>query len=227
MLTQLHHDELLIIGARVPAERLVAQAAHTLRTAAREGRNMERVLPRGYLAEVRRCLEEVSQAQRQREIREVERRHLDEVVAEAFHEAKVWRRHVAHRIQEALHLGIPVWEELVRIREARTAETLSQNLIAMVELLEPHIGQLPGQDWKAVLDRGRRLAETLDATLAASRLHLHRLPESVREYYAAKGRLYMALKVINDAGWSLHSDSGAEAARFNLDILYCTSRGLH
>lgn len=227
MLTQLHHDELLIIGSRVPAERLVAQAAQTLKAAVREGRNMDRVLPKGYLTEVRRCLEEVAQAQRQREIREVEGRHLDEVVAQAFHEAKVWRRQVAHRIQEALHLGIPVWEELVRIREARTAETLSQNLLAMVELLEPHVAQLPGRDWRAVLDRGRRLADTLDATLAASRLHLQRLPESVREYYAAKGRLYMALKVINDAGWSLHSDSGAEAARFNLDILYRPPAHLH
>ncbi len=49
---------------------------------------------------------------------------------------------------------------------------------------------------------------------------LSTLPAKVRDYYAAKGRLYVGLKVINDAGHELHASDADAAGRYNLKILH-------
>ncbi len=227
MLTKVCNEDLLAIGARVRAEKLLAQADYTLKTATKEGRALESILPKGYLSEVRDTREQLAQARRSKVIQEAEKRDVEEFVTQAFHEAKVWRRQVAHRAQQALHQGVPVKEEIFRIREARTAEALSKNILQMIDLLEPHRDKLPGQDWEKVFQEGRRLAETLSATVAPSEKSLRDLPEDVREFYETKGQLYMALKVINDAGWALHSDSSTAAAKFNFETMYKPSREVH
>jgi hypothetical protein len=47
---------------------------------------------------------------------------------------------------------------------------------------------------------------------AQEQKRLGALPEKVREYYAAKGALYLGLKRLNDAGRALHGDELAPAA---------------
>jgi hypothetical protein len=46
------------------------------------------------------------------------------------------------------------------------------------------------------------------------------LPTTVRDFYYEKGLLYLGLKAINEAGRELHADSKAEAAKYDLSILY-------
>ena len=73
------------------------------------------------------------------------------------------------------------------------------------------------------LDEGTKLHDQL-AAVDAQQEHarLAKLPTAVRDFLGAKGLLYIGLKAINDAAQELHADDPAEAARFNLKILYRT-----
>lgn len=46
----------------------------------------------------------------------------------------------------------------------------------------------------------------------------------MKTYYLAKGKLYRAVTIINDAGRALYAGDAASAARFNLSIL-CRTPG--
>ncbi|MDI7270101.1 MAG: hypothetical protein QME96_19100, partial [Myxococcota bacterium] len=78
-----------------------------------------------------------------------------------------------------------------------------------------------GKNAQALLDEGVRLQAALATADAAQEVkRLSTLPAKVRDYYAAKGRLYVGLKVINDAGHELHASDADAAGRYNLKILY-------
>jgi hypothetical protein len=78
-----------------------------------------------------------------------------------------------------------------------------------------------GPGIEPLLEQGRALQAALaaaDATQEQARLAA--LPDKVRDHFAAKGALYLGLKILNDAARELHADDAAAAARFNLKILY-------
>jgi hypothetical protein len=52
------------------------------------------------------------------------------------------------------------------------------------------------------------------------RKRLSDLPDAVRDFSAAKGKLLIGLEVVNDAGHELHAGDSTAAGRYNLKILY-------
>jgi hypothetical protein len=75
--------------------------------------------------------------------------------------------------------------------------------------------------YERVVGEGESLVAHLSSVDAAQEnARLDRLPKAVADFYEAKGRLYFALKMINDAGRAFHADAVPEAAKFNLAILY-------
>ena len=62
-----------------------------------------------------------------------------------------------------------------------------------------------------------RLQQVVDHT---NRQHVDDLPETLQELCYQKGLLYLALKMINEAGHGVHADELPLAGKYNLALLY-------
>jgi hypothetical protein len=66
---------------------------------------------------------------------------------------------------------------------------------------------------------------SLEQSSSAQDAALTQLPESTRAFCEAKGRLYGAIKDINNAGHALHDGDLAKAAKYTLKELYLKRGG--
>ena len=91
----------------------------------------------------------------------------------------------------------------------------------MVKLLEENLAKMPGKGGEDLIKEGKGLSVALKTADADQEIkRFASLPSSVKDFYAQKGTLYIALKTINDAGHELHARDSDVAGRFNLSILY-------
>jgi uncharacterized ParB-like nuclease family protein len=113
-------------------------------------------------------------------------------------------------------------EALVTIgRVGSGTAALQKQILEMTELASKVATLLPGKGVEALIAEGTALAASLgEANAAQSVAHGKALPEAVASFYQEKGRLYYALKAINDAGHELHAADPAAAAKYNLSILH-------
>ncbi len=131
----------------------------------------------------------------------------------------MWRRKVASRGRAMQRLGRKIPDTLVTITASRTVAPVLNQIGKMTAALRKNLARM-GKKPQALLDEGVRLhaaLSTADADQEVKRLST--LPAKVRDYYAAKGTLYVGLKVINDAGHELHAGDADAAGRYNLKIL--------
>ena len=221
MITEMPRDELIATGRPLRAEYLVEQAGYTLGVAALDGKGLEAELPEGYLGEVREVLAAVEASRQDKALMAAESGEATKGQNRALKAAKVWRRKVSKRASGASRMGKPLPEGLLRISQARTQPELAAQVVEMTGLLEANLGFLHGQGLEALLQEGKDLGRALQATDAAQEVkRLKELPDSVKEFWAQKGRLYIGLKVIHDAGQGLHADSAPLSSRYNLSILH-------
>lgn len=222
MITEKSPEELSVIGAQLRAGNLVQQAGYTLGLAAEEEEDIEAVLEDPMLVEnVSTALERVKSSIQDRELMEQESRELTKRQNEAVTAVKVWRRKVVARSKRAMRRGKDIPQELLVIGSARSVPALLAQLTVMLALFEAHLSDLGGPRAQALLEEGKALHAELggaDADQEVARLAL--LPQKVRDFYAAKGLLYLGIKLINDAGHELHADSPKEAAKYNMKILH-------
>jgi hypothetical protein len=220
VLTKLSEAELISAGAQVRASYLREQAGYTLAIAAAEGPALAANLEDGYLTDTAQCLAEVEAGLKDRTVAESEAALATAAQGTALRAAKVWRRKVAARGARAQRQGESIPTELTVVTRASSVADVSNQITAMIGLFAQHLTVL-GKGAQHLLDEGQSISAALTtASTDHDVKRLATLPKSVRSFYALKGTLYTALKVINDAGRELHADSPALSAGYNLKILH-------
>jgi hypothetical protein len=212
--------ELVALGARHRADRLATQAGYTLGLADEAGEALAGLLEPGFVEHVRGALQRVQAASADRAVIEAESKDATAAQNEALREAKLWRRKLVARGTRARRAGARVPDGLTGITRASTVAAVLKQVGDMLGLASECRDRL-GPGIEPLLEQGRALHAALaaaDATQEQTRLAA--LPDKVREHFAAKGELYLGLKIINDAARELHADDAVAAARFNLKILY-------
>jgi len=221
MITDIAVEKLVAFGEPLRASYLVEQAGYTLGIAAEDGAPLAALLPDGYLAEVQAEAAAVRAAAAERAMADDEVKAATRAQNQALRDAKVWRRAVVQRGRRMQRLGRTVPEVLTRIPRVSGVPEMARQINEMIAALAANLEVMGGSAAAPLLENGRRLAGLLgSADAEQERKRLAALPEKVREFYASKGRLYIGLKVINDAGHELHADNPAAAARYNLRILH-------
>jgi len=220
MLTE--HDETTVatIGSRLRAAFLIQQVQYTLEVANADGPALWALLPDGYEREVHDMMRSVERRLKEKTFAEEESKLATVAQNDWMAQGKVWRRKVVARAQRATRMGKDMPEKLVRIGRAWNVQALLVQMIDMVHLLEQYAADIPG-GVRDLVTGGRDIVaqlSTADAKQEAARLA--ELPQVVRAYQADKGRLYMAIKAINDTGRELHAHDSLKAARYNLSILH-------
>jgi len=139
----------------------------------------------------------------------------------AIHDIKADRR----RLTNAIERGFRTKPELVEFRQGTYHGTnipaLCTDLNRKLAFAKDHAAALApvgaNQDFIAKLETKVR---ALEAAGGAQDAALASLPDNRRAFCEAKGRLYFAIKDINNAGHSLHSGDLERAAKYNLKALY-------
>jgi hypothetical protein len=209
------------LGSRNRAGYILEQYGYTMGLAKLDGNALADLLPKGYLDEVANVADELRAAFKQKELSAKESKGSTEKVNELLRDAKVWRRAIVSRATRAKRLGEKIPDALLKADNVNGVAGVSSQMDKMLKLVEVNAGSLPGTDVKALIKEGAALAQSirlLDADHEVKRLKS--LPESVKEFYYAKGLLYTGIKVINDAGRELHAGDPSSSSKYNLTILY-------
>lgn len=224
MLTQLDEMTLVRYGSRYRTRYLLEQLRFTLKLAGSENPPLD--LPRDYLSEVEAGVARLESARDDREVAEVESKYATLRQNDLIAEAKVWRRKAATRAQRAARLGANVPKELLTIGRVNSVPALLESIGTTVRLFEEHAPELSlAGDVGPLVAEGRRIHDALaEADAEQEFKRLADLPAKVRELFRLKGELYVALKVVNDAGKERHASDPVAAARYNLGILYRYTR---
>ncbi len=221
MTTNLPKAELVDMGREVRADYLAEQAGYTLGIAALEGEDLSDLLPESFLAETGAALDAVNVSRRDKTLLAEEAKDATSAQGDASKAAKVWRRRVVGRSKRAARLGNSVPDALLRVGRPPTRAAFVGQIKEMSELFDKNVAVMPGKDSGLLAEEGKRLVATLTVADTDKNVKYEReLPAAVREFYEQKGLLYIALKIINDAGHELFADDAVSAGRFNLHILY-------
>jgi hypothetical protein len=137
--------------------------------------------------------------------------------------ATVWNRKVGKRCQSAVQLGIALPPELTRTSSPTTVPGMLEQMGKSLALLGQHSAGMDalGPPTQPLIERGRALMQTLQqADSAQEQARAFDLPAAVATFYRKKGELYIALKVINNAGHELYAHDLPSASKFNMTILH-------
>jgi hypothetical protein len=227
MITELRAEDLVALGARFRAPYLIEQAGYTLGIAAEDGAVLDDLLDPGYVGEVGTAADQVRTVMGDKALMAEDSKTATASQNEQLRRAKVWRRRAVRRAQRAVRQGREVPDLLTSVTHARTVPDLVRQLDQMLPALTANQAALGGANAQALIDDGTAISAALrGADAEQERKRLSALPAKVRDFFEAKGRLYVGLKVINDAGHELHADNAAAAGRYNLRILHRrTGRG--
>ncbi|HEV8324021.1 MAG TPA: hypothetical protein VG389_20560 [Myxococcota bacterium] len=221
MITELRAEDLVALGARYRAPYLIEQSGYTLGIAAEDGAALDELLDPGYVAEVGTAADAVRTAIGDKALMAADSKNATTSQNQQLRRAKVWRRKVVRRGQRAVRQGRNVPDVLTSVTHARTVPDLLRQISQMLPALVANQAALGGANAQGLIDEGTAINTDLsNADAEQERKLLSALPAAVRDFFEAKGRLYVGLKVINDAGHELHADHAAAAGRYNLRILH-------
>jgi len=219
-LTRVPKEELIAAGGRLRADYLALQGEYTLALADSEREAISALLPPGYLDEFERELKKLEEQRSDRKLIAEESKEATRAQNIAFSRAKSWRRKVSKRAQRAARLGEEMPEVLLRYGSAKTVPAVAGQMNEMLKILEAVKDRLPGAGADALLSEGREIFTALtSADARQEKKRLDELPRAVKDFYEQKGRIYYAIKAINDAGRELHENNPAAAAAYHLSIL--------
>lgn len=220
MLTQLDDMTLIRYGTRYRTRYLVEQGRYTLKLALSEQPGLD--LPPNYLSRIERAIAMVEATRDDRELAAVESK-LATTHQDAFaQDAKVWRRKVATRSQRAARLGAKVPKELLTVVRTNSVPKLLESVGTTLHLLKEFAPEVScAGEVRPLIEEGTKLHDAL-ASADAEQEHKRfaELPARVRALYRDKGELYIALKVVNDAGRERHIRDSHRASRYSLSILH-------
>lgn len=215
--------KLVAIGSRFRARYLVQQAGYTLGIAAAEGPNLAALLPTSHLEKTTKLRDDVNAALEDKAIRAAESKHATTLQNEQMHAATVWIRRVGKRCQNAAHLGVAMPADLIRVGSSATVPGMLEQLTRTLALLGEQSAAMNsvGPPTQTLIDEGRTLLLALQqADTTQERARSFDVPAAVETFLAKKGELYIALKIIHNAGHELYAHDLISAAKFNMSILH-------
>jgi hypothetical protein len=208
----------ITIGMRFRAPYLVQQAGYTLGIAAAEGEPLAALCPAGHLVKTTQLRDDVDKATQDKTVRAAEAKQTTVTQNEHMRAATVWIRKVGKRCQSALQLGITLPPELTRTSSPTTVPGMLEQMNKTLALLGQHSAAMDslGPATAPLIEQGRTLMQTLQqADTAQEQARAFDLPASVATFYAKKGELYTALKIINNAGHANHHPGAAPVTSFH------------
>lgn len=215
-------DTVIRTGSHLRAGPLSLQAGYTLKLAAGEREKLVKRIGQPTLDGAVVLQRAVDPLAGDRTVAAAEAKGKTQSQGTAVHEAILWRREAIKLGGMLKRRGVPGAENLARITSPdRTLAKLAVELNEKIALVGQVAKDAPNPDYPPELaQRGRTALANLQERDAAQELDIANLPPKTREEYLVKGLLYLVLKQINDAGQGLHVGNPAEAARYNLGILY-------
>lgn len=211
------------LGARQRGPYLIQQAGYTLAIAAAEGADITALLPAGHLEKTARLRDDLVAALGDKTVHAAEAKQATNAQNDQMHGATVWVRKVAKRCQNAIHLGVALPPEVTRVGSPPNVAGMIEQISKALAVLGERTAAMDavGPPTTPLIDTGRQLFQSLqDADSEQEQAHAASLPAAVLAYYLKKAELYIALKIINNAGHELYAGNPSLAARFNLSILH-------
>jgi hypothetical protein len=220
MISEMGREDLLGLGARFRGVHLVEQATYTLELASQDEMALDRLLPAGYVDEVRRVVKSVLSAMSFPDVAAGEAREVAEASSRELRAARSWRRRVARRAIRARALGRDVPDVLSRVSEVDSAAAIATQVSSMVTWMETNAALLPGGDIQSLAKEGKALAMKLgNGKTSELATRLAQLSATDQRFCEEKGALFVGLRVINDAAHELHAGNRESASRYDLSIL--------
>lgn len=219
-------EELVAFGERLRLDYLAGQAGYTLGVAAEDGEQLLRYLKAEMLDEAGMLYAELLSNLQNRRLVEDDAREAAREQNRLFREMKTFRRKVSFTARAWSSLGVEVPQGLITYSGARTLPAVARQVEEMLSQLEANKDRISAPIVDELIAEGRNLVQVFRAQDAAQeQKHLAQLPAAVRELNIKKGRLYLALKAINDAGRALHAADPFRASRYHLSILHRRAGG--
>lgn len=219
-LINISEERLLELGVRFRLDYLSEQAGYTLGLAGRDSQELSAYLPAGLMDEAHALWETVRAKAADKKFAAEEARAATREQNRLFRNAKLWRRRVANLAASASHLGTEMPAGLLVYASARTVPALLSQMENMLKLLDENKTRLP-QAAGDLIAEGRSLADGLRSQDAfQEQKRLSELPRATRDINIVKGKLYSAIKAINDIGRTVFAGEPRKAAEYNLSILH-------
>ncbi|MBI4613043.1 MAG: hypothetical protein HY720_05480 [Planctomycetes bacterium] len=227
ILSDVDERDLIERGSRVRGGNLLEQAGATFEVARLHRDSIEKILPPGTIEEGEAARSVVENGIKRRENVAEESKDAKRLQDTTLKFAREWARRVVALVRMALAAGVLVPEVLTKVgpswkRVSTSLEAFARNLGLLKENAET-LKRFPL--YEQVVSEGESIATRLasvDATQEAKRIA--ELPEAVRRYYVAKGRLLAILRIVMEAGRAAFAGNRAMAKRFSLTILYRRGR---
>jgi hypothetical protein len=223
MITDTPQSELAKAGGRHRASYLVQQAMYTLGLARADGAPMAALLPAGFLDETESVRDDVDKARQDKTVMAAESKQATGAQNESARGLKVWLQKAVNRAIRASHTGAKLPDGLTAMGNAQGVPALLDRSSKVLGLLAENAATLAkvGPDVQLLIDEGKKLYQALEqADATQEQTRASHLPAAVTAFYAKKGELYTALKIINSAGHELHAGDPQASARYNLSILH-------
>lgn len=219
----LSKEDYIRAGLRSPGRNLVDQANATIKLAADDLKALkgEELLDDKELKDARDLVAAVDAGLKDRTVAEAEARTFTGAQDDLLRKMKVLRRKLRSAGARALRGSTDLDEFNQRTARGSSIPRLKEEVKAKLAIVarnaEAFKSKGAGPRFVALVEKTLADLETADAAQEAS---LSSLPPATREFSEKKGRLYYAVKDLNDAGRSLYADDVEKAARYNLRILY-------
>jgi hypothetical protein len=222
-ITSLPIAELVAVGGRFRAPYLLQQANHTIELARLEGAPLSRLMADGLIDKVVKVRDAVAKAYEDKTVMAADAKLATGSQNTAMRSLKEWSRRSVARAHAAQHVGATIPDQLLQVLDSRAVPAMVAYAQRQLGLLGEHAATMDkvGAPTQPLIDEGRKLCEALIAADSGQELtRSTKLPTAIADFYASKGELYFALKLINDAGHELYAHDPTASARFNLSLLY-------
>ncbi len=223
-ITLLGDEELMKLGSHHAAAALDAQAGATIglakspdEKAAIETQIGPKLIP---AAEAARAL--VKATGDSRVVGEGSSKGKTLAQGKAARAAKDWRRMAMKTFKNLVVRGVKEAANETTITASDNSQAkLREEVEHKAKLLSSYAPKaLVPETVVALAALGVKVASDLAAADAIQEVEFKNLPLKTQEEYLDKGILLCALKVINNAGWTVHAAKLKTAGRYNLEILY-------
>ncbi|MBI4615644.1 MAG: hypothetical protein HY720_18650 [Planctomycetes bacterium] len=215
-------SDLVERGSRVQGGKLLEQAGATFEIARQHKESLEGVLPQGLLEEGEAARQEVEAGIQSRENVAAETKDAKREQDSALKSGRRWGRQVVALARMVIAVGLSVPDALTKLgRSWRKVSTALEAFARAIGLLKENAEKFKAFPlYNMVVNEGETLAARLalvDATQEAKRIS--ELPEAVRRYYLAKGKLLAVVRIVTEAGRAAFAGDRKTAKRFTLSIL--------
>ncbi len=171
------------------------------------------------LAAATAALEAVKAGLTDRGIKESEARSHTELQDDLVRKLKVLRRKLSSAMRRAARgtAALKAYEKGTA-RGAGVAD-LMKDILAKLGAAAPLVGAKKGPK-PSLIEAVKKAAADLEAANSAQEAAIKKLPADFRGFCEKKGKLYEAIKDLNDAGQGLYADDLLKAAQYNMKLLY-------